>query len=582
LAKTSFNEATKMTKLVARSIPLWCLIAIGMLAQSALAADTLLINGHIYTGDTHKPWAEALALKGAEIEAVGSNAQMRSHRTADTRVIDLHGHTVVPGFVDAHTHMLFGALDALYGANLSTPEYSIDPAKNPELVVEKIREYAAKHPDDKVILGRTHFGTTPPRTPSYELLDRAVSDRPVVIHNTSEHSLWVNSRAIELAGLTDRPLADPSEERGVLRDVSGRPTGVLVEAAMEVMERAVLPLIPLEDKLARIKAAAHYFNSFGVTSIVNATGSLSEIELYGMLRDRGELTVRTRTAFGAVAVPHHLTPKFLADLETARQRYHDDWVSANLVKFFMDGASGPYPPRVYDPLEYRQLVIELDRRGFQLMSHALRPDSVRLVLDTYATLESAHGKRDRRLRIEHAGSVYNSDLERFKTIGVIASMQPSFCCGEGPRVPLPDMTIDDRWNTFEKLGAVLAFSSDWPCTDPPDPLVGIQQATTRQVWRSPDLDDFSGAGQNGGVTLPLVYAPEEKITVQQAVAAYTTGSAYAAFHDDRVGSLAPGKLADLAVLSKDIFSMTPETISTARVLMTMVGGKIVFGAAPTM
>jgi hypothetical protein len=351
---------------------------------------------------------------------------------------------------------------------------------------------------------------------------------------------------------------------------------------MEVMERAVLPEIPVEDKLARIKAAAQMFNSFGVTSIVNATGNLSEIELYGMLRDRGELTVRTRTAFGAVGHPHHLTPAFLADLETARQRFHDDWVSANLVKFFMDGSTGPYPPLVYDAAEYRQLVTELDRRGFQLMSHALRPDSVRLSLDTYATLETTNEKRERRLRIEHADIVYTSDIERFKTIGVIASMQPSFCCrdGAGPW-EVPGVSPTDGWNSFEKVGAVLAFSSDWPCTFPPNPLLGIQEAATRQLWRSPDLGYLSGAGFTDSRPLPLQYAPEEAITVQQAVAAYTTGSAYAAFHDDRVGSLTPGKLADLAVLSKDIFSMPPQTISTARVVMTMVGGKIVFGAAPT-
>src|SRR5579862_3485680 len=262
------------------------------------AADALLVNGHIYTGNKQHPWAEALAIKGAQIEAVGTNAAIKAHRSGNARVIDLHGQTVLPGFVDSHTHMLFGAIE-LHGVNLSTPERSITPL-NPDLLVERLRAYATSHPDEKVIVGRSDFSTVPPFTPPHELLDRVDSDRPIVIHNSSEHALWVNAKVLAIAGITDQPLSDPIEERGVVRDASGHPLGVLLEAAMEAVERGVLPLIPREEKLADIRDAAHYFNSFGVTSIGNATGSLDEIELYATLRDRGELTVRTRTAFGAV------------------------------------------------------------------------------------------------------------------------------------------------------------------------------------------------------------------------------------------------------------------------------------------
>lgn len=560
----------------------------GLLMQGpARAADTVLTNGHIFTGDQQHPWAEAVAISGEKIDAVGSNAAMRAHRNSSTHVVDLHGLTVLPGFTDAHTHMLFGALE-LHGLNLSTPQKSITPAE-PELFVDKVRAYAASHPEEKVIIVRADFSTVPPMTPPHELLDRAVPDRPVVVHNTSEHALWVNAKALQIAGLSDRPLPDPTEERGVVRDASGHPLGVLLEAAMEAMERAVLPLIPREEKLEDIKQAAHYFNSFGVTSIVNATGDLNEIELYGTLRDRGQLTVRTRTSFGAVAVPHRLTPQFLSDLETARTRFHDDWVAANLVKFFADGGTGVYPPLVYDPVEYRRIVTELDRRGYQIMTHALRPDSVHMVLDTYATLPSVNGKRERRLRIEHDDLVYNADVARFGALGVIASMQPSFCCGEGAgessEGAAPGASPGDRWHSIKQGGAVLAFGSDWPCTFPPDPLVGIEQATTREAWRDPDLagilgGELDGGAQAGAVKTGTAYAPEEKLSVEEAVAAYTTGSAYAANHDDKVGSLQPGKLADLIVLSKDIFSMPPQTISTARVVMTMVGGKVVFGQDP--
>jgi predicted amidohydrolase YtcJ len=562
-----------------------CLLIAALLAHSSIhAAETLLINGHIYTGDTRQPWAEALAINGAQIEAVGSNDAIRLHRTANAQIVDLHGHTVLPGFIDAHTHMLFGALE-LHAVNLSTPERSITPAE-PDLLVERLRAYATSHPQEKVIVGRADFSTVPPMTPPHELLDRVDSNRPVVIHNTSEHALWVNAKALEIAGITDQPLPDPVEEKGVVRDAEGHPLGVLLEAAMEGVERAVLPLIPREEKLAAIREAAHYFNSFGVTSIVNATGSLDEIELYGTLRDRGELTVRTRTSFGAVAVPHRLTPKFLSDLETARSRFHDDWVSANLVKFFSDGGTGMYPPLVYAPADYRHIVTELDRRGYQIMTHATRPDTEHMVLDTYATLAAVNGKRERRLRIEHDDLVFDPDVARLGALGVIAVMQPNFCCSDsGSASPnVPGASPTDRWHSILHDGAVIAFSSDWPCTFPPDPLVGIEQATTREAWHSNDTarvlgGEFDGGAQSGGVKLPSVYAPQEKLTVTEAVAAYTAGSAYAAFADNR-GKLEAGKLADLIVLSKDIFSIPPETISSARVVMTMVGGKIVFGQDP--
>ena len=548
---------------------------------AAFAGDTVLIHGHIYTGNPGMPWVTALAVKDARIEAVGTDAAVLKHR-GRAQVIDLHGQTVIPGIVDSHTHVLYGAY-ALHGMNLSTPEASITPEK-PELFVERLKAYAAAHPHDAVLFGRADFSSVPPTTPTHALLDRAVPDRPVVIHNTSEHALWLNGAALKMAGLTDRPVADGDEERGVIRDASGHPTGVLLEAAMQIAARAVDSRVPLEEKLVMVEAATHYLNSFGITSVVNATGDLAEIKLYGTLRDRGTLSVRTRTSFGAVAVQHHLTPAFLADLEQARQLYHDDWVSANLVKFFADGGTGLIPPLVYSAHDYENLVMELDSRGFQIMTHALRTDSVHMILDTYERLEQAHGARDRRLRIEHADVVEPADVPRFAKLQVIADMQPTFCCGEdGGNYDPTDEVVSDRWQSLQASGAVLAFSSDWPCTWPPNPFVSIQETATRQVWKSADTANVAGgsldgAAQGGAALTGAVYTPEERISVADAVRAYTRGSAYAAFSDDKVGTLAVGKLADLAVLSQDIFSVPPETIGKTRVVTTMVGGKIVYSA----
>jgi predicted amidohydrolase YtcJ len=548
----------------------------------AFAGDTVFIHGHIYTGNPKGPWAAALAVKGTRIEAVGSDAAVLKHRGGQAQVIDLHGQTVIPGIVDSHTHMLYGAY-ALHGMNLSTPQASITPEK-PELFIERLKAYAAAHPHDAVLLGRADFSAVPPTTPTHALLDRAVPDRPVVIHNTSEHAMWLNSAALAMAGITDRPVADADEERGVIRDASGHPSGVLLEAAMQLAARAVDTRVPLEEKLAMVEAATHYLNSFGITSVVNATGDLAEIKLYGTLRDRGTLSVRTRTSFGAVAVQHRLTPGFLADLDQARQLYHDDWVSANLVKFFADGGTGLIPPLVYSAHDYENLVMELDARGFQIMTHALRTDSVRMILDTYERLEQAHGARDRRLRIEHADVVEAADVPRFAKLQVIADMQPTFCCGEdGGNYDPSDEVTSDRWHSLQASGAVLAFSSDWPCTWPPDPFVSIQETVTRQVWKSADTANVAGApldgaGQGGAAVTGAIYTPEERISVADAVRAYTQGSAYAAFSDGQVGTLEVGKLADLAVLSQDIFTVAPETIGRTRVVTTMVGGKIVYSA----
>jgi len=391
-------------------------------------SDTLLIHGHIYTGNPKAPWAKALAITGTRIDAVGSDQEILSRKLANTVVIDLKGRTVIPGISDAHTHMWFGAME-LHGFNLSTPDSSIT-ADNPDALVEKIKAYAASHPHDKVLIGRADFGTVVPATPTHELLDRAVPDRPVIVHNTSEHALWVNAKALEFAGITDLPVEDPAEERNIIRDASGHPNGILLESAMELEERSVFAAVTRDEQLALLREASRYLNRFGITSVVNATGNLAEIELYAALRDRGELTVRTRNSFGAVAVNHHLTQQFLSELEQARTKYHDDWVSANLVKFFADGGSGMLPPLTYEPAEYKKLVLELDKRGFQIMTHALRGDAEHMVLDTYEEVEKANGQRDRRFRMEHGEIFPTADLPRFAKLSVLMSTQPSFCCSD--------------------------------------------------------------------------------------------------------------------------------------------------------
>ena len=394
---------------------------------------------------------------------------------------------------------------------------------------------------------------------------------PVVIHNTSEHSLWVNAKALAMAGVGDQPVPDPLEEKYVGRDANGHATGLLIDPAMQLIVRA-LPPEPLEERMAVLREAAHYLNRYGVTSVVNATGNLAEIEVYAALRDRHQLTVRTRTSFAEVSVNHHLTPQFLSDLETARTRYHDDWVAANLVKFFSDGAGttaaqlkpasdGSHAGPWYAPAEFQKIVLELDKRKFQVMTHAIGDAASRMVLDAYEQVEKMNGPRDRRFRMEHLFSPTPEDIPRFAKLAVIADMQPSFCCNAAA----PNRT--HPWQTLERSGALLAFSSDWPCTWPPDPFVGIEEAVTRQSRPLPGNPDPEH---------PDYFMPEERLTVEQAVNAYTRASAYARFSEDSLGTLEPGKQADLVVLSQDIFSVSHEDIGKTRAVLTMVGGQIVF------
>ena len=515
------------------------------------ASDTILIHGHIFTGNPAQKWAEAIAISGSSISVVGSDADALKLRGGKTKVIDLQGHTVIPGIVDSHTHLWFGAL-ALHGFNLATPELWIDPKTEADAFVEKVKEYASSHPRDKVLFGRAVFANDV----THELLDQAAPDRPVVIHAATEHAYWVNQKAIEMAKIGTEPAADPDVEKFIVRDGNGRPTGVFRESSMQMIERA-LPPLPMAEKMQWAREAALYLNRYGVTSVTNATGSLQEIQIYAALRDRHQLTVRTKTAFGSVAVKHKLTPEFLAQLDQARTTYHGDWVSANLVKFFSDGAGGP---PLYEPAELQSLYLELDKRGYQIMTHAIGAAPAKMTLDAYEAVEKQNGPRDRRFRIEHGINIAAADVARFPKLQVSVSMQPAFCCfADGPAGGT------NSYRSFEDNGTTLAFGSDWPCSWPPDPLESIQQSATRALrvlFTKP----------NPGADVKYV-TPEQRITVEQAVVAYTRGAAYERFSDDKIGTLEKGKEADLVELSQDIFAARPERIATARVRMTMVGGK---------
>jgi len=534
--------------------------AIGLLAMAqapaAQASDLILVNGRVFTAGK-AGWAEAVAITGDRIEKVGTTAEVSATKTAKTKIVDLKGKMVIPGITDNHVHVWFGSL-ALSNLNLSTPERNITPDDGPAFV-KALKDYAAANRDMPILFARASFsrGVTDPG-PNKAILDEAVPDRPLIVHNTSEHVLFVNSKALALAGITDKPLPNPAEEQFIVRDANGQPTGLVRETAMDVIERN-LPRMAMEDQVRILKQGQRFLNSFGITSGVALTGGLDDLKAYDELRKRGELTLRIRQGFASVSVNHQLTPKFLADLETARTTYHDDWLSANIVKFFMDGA--PTPP-LYEASAYTEMVKELDRRGFRIASHALSPPGVKMALDGYQAIEAANGKRDRRLRIEH-GSRFDADqLPRFSAMDVIVSTQPAFCCSnERPSNP---------WNSLMKSGATVVFTSDWPCSWPPNPLKGIEQATMRYVGRPVTMNGPTGELASDNM-------PEERVTAEQALLAYTRDAAFANGTEEKLGTLEAGKLADLVVLSRDILAATPQEIGATEVLATVIGGKLVYG-----
>ncbi len=541
-------------------------------------ADLLLLNGRIYTSNPARPWTQALATRGEKILAVGRDRDIEKFRGPGTRVIDLGGRMAMPGIIDSHIHFLEGSL--------SLGRLKLDDARSLPEVKRVIREYAAGHPDRKWVLGRGWYydAFAPAPLPTRQLLDELVPDRPAAITCFDGHSVWVNSRALALANITkDTP--DPVEggvKVGIIvRDPkTGEPAGVLKEAAASLVHR-VIPEPTHDEKLKALRAGLKEANRHGLTSAVNASGDIVEMELYDELRQQGELTVRMYTA---MMMEPELSEKTLASYEENRRRFHDKWVRAGAIKAFMDGVVESYTaamlepyaddPKLtgalnYAPEQFRNNVVELDRRRFQVITHAIGDRAIRTALDAYQAAEEANGPRDRRFRIEHIEIADPADIKRFGPLRVIASMQPYHAYPDAdtltvwaPHIGPARLPWAFPWHDLAAAGAKLAFGSDWSVVSL-DPFIGIQNAVTRQDWDGRPPDGFV-AGQ--------------KVTLDQALAAYTRDAAYAEFEESVKGTLEPGKLADVLVLSQNLFEKKPLDIRKTTVLLTIVGGKIVHRA----
>jgi predicted amidohydrolase YtcJ len=524
-----------------------------------------IINAHVWTGNPARPWATGVAVIGDRIAAVGSSAEIAKlvHSAPGTRVIDAGGGMVTPGFIDSHVHFISG------GFRLSSVQ--LRDARTPAEFVSRIKAYAASVPTGAWITGgdwdHQNWGGELPRR---DWIDSVTPHNPVWVSRLDGHMALANSAALAAAGVT---AATRDIEGGtIVRDASGSPTGIMKDNAEGMVDRVEPPPAPeLSDRA--LDAAMRYVAERGVTSVHNM-GTFADLATFERAHRRGKLITRI----------YAVTPigqwERLRDTVAARGR-GDEWLRIGGLKGFVDGSLGSHTAAMFapfsdspsdsglfveDPADLHRWTRDADRAGLQVIVHAIGERAINVQLDIFKKVQTENGLRDRRFRIEHAQHLLPADIPRFAQLGIIASMQPYHAIDDGrwaERVLGPErIRTTYAFRSLIDAGARLVFGSDW-FVAPPAPLEGIYAAVTRRT-----LDDRNPNG----------WVPEQKIGVEEALRAYTVDAAFASFDEGTKGSLERGKLADLVMLDRDITRIPVETIRDARVLLTVVGGRVVFEA----
>ena len=542
-------------------------------------ADTVLIHARVYTVNAKQPWAEAIAIRRDKIVAVGSSKEIEPYRGRATKVIDAGNRLVLPGFTDCHIHFLDGSL--------SLQRVHLDDAKDIPEIQRRVKAFADAHPNQPWVRGRgwTYPSVGPTNLPDKKYLDKIIPDRPVYLEAFDGHTWWANSKALQLAGITRETPNPPGGE--IVRDPkTGEATGAIKEDAADAVMMRAIPPPSREETLAAYRAGFKEANRAGLVRVHGAGGvgvtisDLKSVDALEELRKSGELTLRMYLAYRVD--PPTITPSQFQEIEEARRRYHDEWISAGAVKFFMDGVVeshtaamlAPYSddPKftgnlLWDPDTYKRLVVELDKRNIQIFTHAIGDRAVRLTLDAYENAAKMNGTHDRRHRIEHIETITADDIPRFGKLGVMASFQPLHAYPDentlqvwARNAGLERAQRGWAWRSVERSGGVLAFGSDWPIVTL-NPWEGVQNALTRQTTEGNPPEGF---------------VPKERISLEDAIRGYTLGAAIAGHREQAEGSLEPGKLADLIIVSQDLFKIEPSEIGKTQVLLTMVGGRVVY------
>jgi predicted amidohydrolase YtcJ len=536
--------------------------------ERALAPDLVIINASVHTLDEGRPTAGAVAILGNRIAAIGSTLEIRALAGPKTRVIDAGEKVVLPGFNDAHVHFLTG------GFSLSSVD--LRDAKSPEEMARRLEEYARKLPNGRWILGGDwdHEKWPGAPLPTKEMIDSATPDNPVFVNRLDGHMALANSRALELAKVT-KERKDPPGGVIVRDPKTGEPTGVLKDGAEELVER-VIPEKTFEEKHVAARAATKHAARMGVTSLTDMSAG-DDVGLYQYMLERGELETRIYAIRSIVSWE-------VLGKTGVRNAFGSDMLRIGGLKGFADGSLGSTTALFFEPykdapntrgLLFDQMLPEgimlkrvegADKAGLQVMIHAIGDEANKRILDIYQQVAAEDGQRDRRFRIEHAQHLRTNEIPRFGAQKVIASMQPYHCADDGrwceKRIGPQRSKGTYAFRSLLDTGAVLAFGSDWTVA-PLNPLDGIKAAVTRQT-----LDGKHPSG----------WVPEQKITLDEAVRAFTVGSAYAEFAEKVKGTITPGKLADLVMLNRDIYVSDPAEIDKARVVLTLVDGRIVWEA----
>ena len=533
--------------------------------KPAFVADTIIINAVVHTMDKAQPTAEAVAIYANRIVAVGSSKDIKKLAGPNTRTIDAKKQLLLPGFNDAHTHFMSG------GFQLSSVD--LRDASSPQEFAARIKAFAQKVQKDRWVTGGDwdHERWPDAKLPTKELIDSFTPDTPVFVNRLDGHMALANSLALRLAGVTRQTLDPPGGV--IVRDKSGEPTGVLKDAAQSFVWK-VIPPSSFEEKLEAARAATNYAAKLGVTSVQDMSAG-PDVGVYQALLDRGEL----KTRIYAVAP----LPQWERLARTGvRAHFGSEMLRVGGLKGFADGSLGSTTALFYEP--YRDepstsgiagdemypegamldRVREADRAGLQVLIHAIGDRANDLILSMYEQVERENGNRDRRFRIEHAQHLRPQDIPRFARDGVIASMQPYHAIDDGrwaeKRIGKERAKTTYAFRSLLDSGATLAFGTDWTVA-PLNPLLTVYAAVTRRT--------IDGKNSKGWV-------PEQKISVEETVRAYTAGSAFAEFQENVKGSITPGKLADLVLLSRDVFKIDPKEIENVKVVLTMVDGRVVY------
>jgi predicted amidohydrolase YtcJ len=530
------------------------------------AADLVVLGARVWTADAERPAAEAIAVRGDRIVAVGSRRDIELLRGPGTKVVDAAGRFVMPGFNDSHIHLMTG------GAQLDSVD--LRDAASPQEFARRIAERAKATPKGEWITGGDwdEQRWADPALPTRHLIDSATPDTPVFVNRYDEHMALANAVTLRLAGITAKTPDPPGGL--IVRDGAGHPTGILKDAAMSAVYR-VMPAPTHERRERTLRRALAHMASLGVTSVQDMGPEQAEIALYSALDQRGELTARIR------AVPPATRQADLIGKGAARPRA-TALLSVSGAKTFADGSLGSttaffFEPYTDDPTSrgllademqpldsMRSRLTAIDKAGEQLCVHAIGDQAISMTLDLFADVERANGRRDRRARIEHSQHVAAKDFDRYASLGVIASVQPYHAIDDGKwaekRIGPARAKTTYAFRSFLDHGVHMAFGTDWPVA-PLDPMQTLYAAVTRAT-----LDGKRPGG----------WVPEQKVTLADAIRAYTIGAAYAEFQENEKGSIAPGRLADFVILSADPFDVAPEALRDVKVAMTIVGGKVVF------